>query len=109
MPFAPLRPCTQPGCPALVKEGKCEKHSKQYERERGTSHERGYTFAWHRARTQFLREHPLCKCGAVATEVDHIVPHKGNLALFWDVGNWQALCKRCHSAKTAVEDGRWSS
>jgi 5-methylcytosine-specific restriction protein A len=40
-----------------------------------------------------------------ANEVDHIKPHKGDMALFWDSSNWQSLCKPCHSAKTATEDG----
>ena len=38
--------------------------------------------------------------------VDHIIPHKGNLELFWDEDNLQALCKPCHDRKTAKE-GRW--
>jgi len=25
--------------------------------------------------------------------------------MFWDERNWQALCKPCHDAKTAREDG----
>jgi predicted kinase len=37
--------------------------------------------------------------------VDHIIPHKGDYELFWDEGNWQTLCKRCHDVKTATEDG----
>jgi len=51
--------------------------------------------------------HPLCVAcegkGMVtaANEVDHIVPHRGDQALMWDEANWQALCKPCHSAKTA--------
>jgi len=41
-----------------------------------------------------------------AVVVDHIIPHRGDLALFWDEkNNWQALCHRCHSRKTAREDG----
>jgi 5-methylcytosine-specific restriction protein A len=40
-----------------------------------------------------------------ATEVDHKVPHRGDQDLFWDTSNWQSLCKPCHSAKTAREDG----
>ena len=40
-----------------------------------------------------------------ATIVDHIVPHKGDLALFYDQTNWQSLCKRHHDIKTAAEDG----
>ena len=42
-----------------------------------------------------------------AVVVDHIWPHKGDRALFWDRGNWQSLCKACHDRKTALEDGRW--
>ena len=41
-----------------------------------------------------------------ATVVDHIVPHKGNLELFWAESNLQALCKSCHDRKTTKE-GRW--
>jgi 5-methylcytosine-specific restriction protein A len=37
--------------------------------------------------------------------VDHIIPHKGNMNLFWDKRNWQSMCGRCHSKKTAKEDG----
>ena len=39
-----------------------------------------------------------------ATDVDHIVPHRGDPALFWDEENWQALCHSCHSKKTRNED-----
>jgi 5-methylcytosine-specific restriction enzyme A len=31
--------------------------------------------------------------------VDHITPHKGNLALFWAEDNLQALCKGCHDTE----------
>lgn len=61
----------------------------------------------------FLRRNPLCvecmKQGKVspATVVDHIVPHIGDMVLFWDVDNWQALCVSCHNRKTAEKDGRW--
>ena len=38
-------------------------------------------------------------------EVDHIIPlEQGGTH---DETNLQALCKPCHSAKTAREDGRW--
>lgn len=51
-------------------------------------------------------------CGAsgrltVATVVDHVTPHKGDQALFWDPVNWQSLCKRCHdSIKQKQEHGK---
>jgi 5-methylcytosine-specific restriction protein A len=78
---------------------------------RGTAAERGYDHRWRQARLSFLAEHPLCvTCEAKgltveATTVDHVVPHKGDPVLFWDRGNWQALCKPCHDHKTATEDG----
>jgi 5-methylcytosine-specific restriction protein A len=58
-----------------------------------------------------LAEHPFCvQCKkqaeqTLATDVDHIIPHHGNARLFWDVTNYQALCKPHHSAKTATEGG----
>jgi len=64
---------------------------------------------WKAARLAFLRAHPLCvDCGELgvieaATDVDHIMPHKGDRKLFWDRSNWQALCHSCHSRKTARE------
>lgn len=64
---------------------------------------------WVRASKAYLRDHPLCvdclELGAVepATDVDHIEPHKGDRNRFWDRINWQALCHRCHSRKTAHE------
>jgi len=78
---------------------------------RGTAHERGYTRDWHAASRRFLRQHPFCVCAACAgklipaTVVDHIVPHRGDNTLFWDVSNWQPMAKACHDKKTAKEDG----
>ncbi len=64
---------------------------------------------WKAARLVHLRSNPVCKdCDelgvvVVATDVDHITPHKGDRKLFWDRSNWQSLCHRCHSRKTARE------
>lgn len=72
--------------------------------QRKSSAQRGYGSKWQRAREAFLREHPLCedhrKRGQVvaATVVDHKIPHRGDLSLFWDRKNWQALCKHCHDS-----------
>jgi len=38
-----------------------------------------------------------------STDVDHIIPHRGDEKLFWDETNWQALCHECHGVKTAKE------
>jgi len=61
----------------------------------------------------FLRAHPLCADPfgvhaergelVAATEVDHIVSRKRGGAD--DESNLQALCKSCHSRKTALESG----
>ena len=118
MPTKPKHPCNYAGCTQMV-QGKryCDEHEKKtvkdYERRRGTARERGYDSRWDKARRYYLKRHPLCViCLAndkttAANEVDHIIPHKGDKELFWDSGNWQALCKSCHSKKTAKEDGRW--
>lgn len=115
MPQRLRRPCRQPGCPELTDDGWCERHKKQYNKQRDeyrkSSRERGYTSRWEKARLTFLRSNPLCveceKEGRLtpATVVDHIHDHKGNQELFWDVNNWQPLCKRCHDAKTMRENG----
>jgi 5-methylcytosine-specific restriction protein A len=87
---------------------------RRYEATRKSSTERGYGSAWRKARDTFLADFPFCAIchreGRVtmATEVDHVVPAKGDPELFWDESNWQSLCKTCHSTKTAIEDGRWN-
>lgn len=64
---------------------------------------------WKRESAAFRRANPLCAhCAEVglvvpSREVDHIRPHRGDMALFRDRTNWQALCKPCHSRKTARE------
>lgn len=65
---------------------------------------------WVKLSKDFLATHPFCvacyKKGimAKATETDHIIPHRGNIDLFYDVRNLQALCKSCHAKKTKNED-----
>ena len=82
-------------------------HKVRGERLRGNSAARGYNWEWRRARAQYLKDFPLCcvcePAGRIteATVVDHKTPHRGNQVLFWDVANWQALCKPCHDRKTA--------
>lgn len=70
-----------------------------------------YGSKWQRAREIFLSANPLCvfhaRRGSLpveATVVDHIVAHKGDLKLFWDRKNWQALCKHCHDSHKQREE-----
>lgn len=113
MPTKPMRPCSYPGCRELTDQGRCAKHPqvRHYDDRRLSAAKRGYDGQWRKARAGFLKKHPLCvdceKEGQLnaATEVDHIIPHKGDKELFWDRNNWQGLCKMHHSRKTAREDG----
>lgn len=113
--------CAAPGCGALTSSKYCEVHAKmadedkaRYDQFRGSSARRGYDSRWRKYRIAFLDSHPLCEeCAkhdrmVLATVVDHIIPHKGDMKLFWDSSNHQALCESCHNRKTAKEDmGAW--
>lgn len=118
MPRSAKRPCSYPGCGALTDSGRCDRHKhvarKQHDERRGSSTERGYGYRWQKASKAYLAAHPLCQCADCdegrkrllpATVVDHRIPHRGDMALFWDSSNWQAMSKPCHDAKTAREDG----
>lgn len=82
----------------------------------GKAHQYG-TARWQRLRLKVIaRDGAVCRiCGCLTTtgrtgsrsaEVDHIKPHKGSDALFWDEGNLQTLCKACHgSVKARLERG----
>ncbi len=113
-PFAPPHPCAWPGCHTLVRgASRCELHRRREEPRRGAKRpsaaRQGYGARWRKARESFLAGHPSCEaCGRPAAEVDHREAHHGDDGLFWDESNWRALCKPCHSRKTAVSDGRWT-
>jgi len=116
--YKPKHGCAVQGCPCLAERGKkyCDNHAYMeqpkdaYEKYRASSSERGYGKRWQRERKIYLASHPFCvecmKEGkyVIATDVDHIIPHRGDKALFWDENNLQALCHSCHSKKTNLED-----
>jgi len=112
MPFAAKRPCTYPGCGTLTDHGRCERHLRpeqlHLDQFRGSAAKRGYGRRWRATSKGFLRAHPFCQCAdcdegrkalTPATVVDHVIPHRGNMAVFWDPLNWQAMAKRCHDRK----------
>lgn len=114
MPDSAPSPCTYPSCGVLVQDGsRCDRHP--YERTRTKQAAQWLkpykTVRWQTLREWQLNEHPLCAdCMAVrmttaATVVDHVIPHKGDLQLFFDKDNLQSLCVRHHNRKTAREDG----
>ena len=114
----PLRPCAHPGCRELVPEGYCPKHRPVKAPRRTSAEYHGWyslpVWTDDLRPAQLLRE-PFCRVCAAryprgdprhrtrATVVDHIMPHRGNWALFTDRGNLQSLCKACHDRKTALE------
>lgn len=69
-----------------------------------------YDGKWRKARNIFLRQYPLCKmCTdegfvAAASVIDHTIPHRGNLRLFWDQNNWQPLCRNHHNQRKQREE-----
>ena len=67
------------------------------------------TYRWQKMRSHHRRHNPTCaECErsgilTLATDVDHIIPHKNNPELMWDTDNLQSLCKPCHNRKTMSE------
>lgn len=104
MPAASLRPCTYPGCRALVRgASRCDAHP--YVRAAREPDPFLSTGRWRGLRAVYLKRHPLCVCGKPATHVDHILSRKQapDLALEWS--NLQGLCVSCHTRKTNEVDG----
>ena len=66
---------------------------------------------WRNLRRHQLQAHPLCKHCAeralvtVATVVDHVVPHKGDINKFW-LGELQSLCDGCHKSTKHFQELR---
>jgi 5-methylcytosine-specific restriction endonuclease McrA len=87
---------------------KAERERKaRHDQNRPTARERGYDSRWERERVLFLALYPYCrKCGNPATTVDHIFPHRGDRALFWNRSNWQPLCTRCHNSLKQRQERR---
>jgi len=107
--MAGLQTCATSGCPVLVQRGHCSRCQAGRDRDRPLADVRRLyrTARWDRMRAGVLSEEPVCRdcmdVGRVtaSTDVDHIQPHRGDLRLFWDRENLQALCHACHSSKTA--------
>lgn len=72
---------------------------------------------WSLLRQEHLRKEPLCRrCNELGRVnggsrkaplvVDHIVPHRGDRALFFDPSNLQTLCKAHHDSVKQREEKR---
>jgi len=82
-------------------------------RSRPSARKRGYTGKWERESKDFLalpeNRYCVCGCGRVADVVDHRIPHKGDMRLFWDRSNWQPMHRRCNSRKAVLREGAFGN
>lgn len=108
----PLRRCNRPGCRTLTRNdgGMCDAHQKRdhtttkpiAECDQFASGRR-----WRKLRAMFIAEHPLCsdcfEAGRIRAveEVHHIESRRDAPDRAYDVDNLMALCKSCHSRRTA--------
>ena len=118
MPTAPRKPCSTVGCPEMVTPGngsKCEDHTAQADRIRGSSGQRGYGRK-HRVRFRegVLAKHPICQLCRVkaSTDADHYPKSKRDLDKLGldsnDPRYGRGLCHACHSKHTAqAQPGGW--
>lgn len=122
MASKPIRPCAHPGCRELVRTGYCDKHRPKDRQRRSAAAADWHTWytlpIWvNDLRPQQLLREPFCReCSrraaleglphlsrVRATDVDHVVPHRGVWSRFIDRSNLQSLCHSCHSRKTMAE------
>jgi 5-methylcytosine-specific restriction protein A len=92
---------------------------------------RGYGYKWQQARAGYLRKHPFCVyclrdldidffsiAGVIlacaerdvpvpyGNVVDHRIPHRGDMELFWDTSNWATMCTPHHSGEKQRAEAR---
>jgi 5-methylcytosine-specific restriction endonuclease McrA len=82
---------------------RAQERKARHDERRPSARQRGYTAEWQREARAFLarpeNHYCVCGCGRRADTVDHIKPHRGDRALFWDRANWQPMAFGCHSSK----------
>lgn len=107
MPIGAYQECRKPRCPNYAERGGyCREHAKAQRPEFIDAVGRLQKSArFRRLRHSFLVRNPVCaKCQREPAQIlDHRIPHRGALRLFWDQRNWQGLCTHCHAVKTAAE------
>ncbi len=113
MPSRPPHPCSYHGCTNLVTTSRCADHQRPevdvYHHDKAIK-QLYNSNQWARIRTNQLTKEPWCaiclqkNMRTFATDVDHITPHRGDSARFFD-GPFQSLCHSCHTKKTNEERG----
>jgi len=106
MPTAAAQECRSPLCGNYAeRNGYCHAHYMDRPRGEYAGNLNPANRMFRCLRHSYLIRHPFCNQCKVkpATELDHIVPHRGNPNLFWAQNNWQGLCIKCHGRKTLSE------
>lgn len=111
----PRKPCTSPGCPNRVVEGRCELHHRLAAQQR-THWRELYGDDWPQIRLEYLLRHPVCLlCGRMASVADH---HPRGIRLLLKQRNpdphadrhLRPLCASCHSKETSrYQPGGWAA
>ena len=114
MPMQLKKRCAVRGCPRTTRNRYCDEHlplaRKLYDRNRGTTKQRGYDEAWKRiAKQRRALDCYLCqdchKHGLVVPSpvVDHILPIHVRPDWRLEIDNTQVLCRDCHTRKTSKD------
>lgn len=116
MPYLPSTHFIHPKTEAEQAADRVQREKDRWRRgddRRGSSTARGYGYRWQRTSKGWLRSRALCVANEAngfivpADLVDHIIPHKGDMKLFWDPSNWQSLSHDAHRRIKAVLEHRW--
>jgi len=116
-----MRPCSRPGCPNLVRSGRCESCKRSQRLSdvaqpspsspiRPPDHLNKAFYnskEWKLARAAYIRLHPICEiCHRKPTrEVHHKISIRERPDLKLDPSNFQGTCTPCHSRETVKNDG----
>lgn len=111
--------CKAPGCYLMAENGSkyCKKHeayqeyyynkavSKPYQNAERPNEGLYRSYRWKQLRAKIIKAHPFCSvCSSTDNlSVHHIVPPKGDEALFFDENNLVVLCMKCHNKETNYE------
>ena len=102
----PTTLCLEPRCPnPSTYRGRCADHSRTNERATNRAGKAIYnTKRWQLTRRKVLSLQPLCPCGDLALDVDHIVPlSEGGEP--YALSNLRGRCKSCHGKITRAAQG----
>ena len=99
----PTRLCLHPRCPnQATYRGRCPTHATGRERETHPNKHVYNSKRWQLLRRRRLFLDPLCPCGEIATDVDHIQAIEDG-GQPYRLDNTQSLCHACHATKTNRE------